>query len=192
MVQEPDGELTILLQEARAGRKDANDRLAKGIYDELRRTAAILLRHERADHSLQPSALVNEALLRLFGGPAVAEAPNRRYLFAAAGHAMRQVLVDHARQRRAAKRGGAMTRVPLDDVLGFYEAQQLDVLALNEAVDGLMALNERQGLVVTLRFFAGLSVPEVAEALEVSITTVESDWRVARAWLRDRLGGIAG
>jgi RNA polymerase sigma factor (TIGR02999 family) len=191
MDQEPDGELTVLLQEARAGRKDANDQLAKGIYNELRRVAAILLRRERADHTLQPSALVNEALVRLFGGSAIAEAPNRRYLFAAAGQAMRQVLVDHARRRRAAKRGGALTRVPLDEVLGFYEAQRLDILALNEALDRLMALNERQGLVVTLRFFAGLSVLEVAEALEVSVGTVESDWRVARAWLRNQLEEIA-
>jgi RNA polymerase sigma-70 factor, ECF subfamily len=183
------GELTVLLEAARAGRKDAGDQLAREIYHELRRVAALLLRRERPDHSLEPSALVNEALLRLFGGSAIAEAPNRRYLFAAAARAMRQILVDHARRRRAARRGGAYSRVPLDDVLDHYEAQQLDMLALNEAVDELMSLNERQGLVVILRFFAGLSVPEVADALEVSVSTVESDWRIARAWLRDRLEG---
>ena len=90
---------------------------------------------------------------------------------------MRQVLVDHARARNAAKRTGGKDRVPLDDALAYFEEQQLDVLALNEAVDRLMKLNERQGLTVALRFFAGLSVPEVAQALDVSVATVEGDWR---------------
>ena len=102
---------------------------------------------------------------------------------------MRQVLVDHARTRDAANCAGGRERVPLDDVLAYFEAQHLDVIALHEAIDRLIALDERQGLVVALRFFAGLSISEVAEVLDVSAATVEGDWRVARAWLRGQLGG---
>ncbi len=181
-------ELTAVMNEARGGRADARDKLVRAVYDELRRMADGMMRRERPDHTLQPSALVNEALIRLFDGDALTRANDRRYLFAAAAQAMRQVLVDHARARNAAKRTGGKDRVPLDDALAYFEEQQLDLLALNEAVDRLMKLNERQGLTVTLRFFAGLSVPEVAQALDVSVATVEGDWRVARAWLHGQLG----
>jgi RNA polymerase sigma factor (TIGR02999 family) len=189
MDQEPRGELTALLDAARAGAPDAPDRLARAVYGELRRMAGDLMRREKVDHTLQPSALVNEALVKLFEGAALAAAPNRRYLFAAAAQAMRQVLIDHARKRHAAKRQGRRGRVPLDAVLAYFEDQRLDVLALDEALDRLMAMSERQGLVVALRFFAGLSVAEVAETLDVSVATVEGDWRAARAWLRGQLKG---
>jgi len=99
--------------------------------------------------------------------------------------------VDHARSRNAAKRAGRRVRVLLDDALAYFEEQHLDVVALNEALDRLMALDEQQGLIVALRFFAGLSVPEVARVLDVSVGTVEGDWRVARAWLHAQLGGTA-
>ena len=138
-----------------------------------------------------PAPLVNEAVIRLLDGGVLVKAQDRRYLFSAAAQAMRQVLVDHARTRDAAKRAGGRERVPLDDVLAYFEAQHLDVIALHEAIDRLIALDERQGLVVALRFFAGLSISEVAEALDVSAATVEGDWRVARAWLRGQLGGEA-
>ena len=128
-------------------------------------------------------------LLKLFEGNVFENAPNRRYLFAAAAQAMRQILVDHARRRGAVKREGGRDRVTLDAVLSYFEDKQLDILALDEAVARLFAKNERQGLVVSLRFFVGLSVPEVAETLEVSVATVEGDWRVARAWLRGQLKG---
>jgi RNA polymerase sigma factor (TIGR02999 family) len=131
---------------------------------------------------------VNEALIRLFESDTLTRATDRRYLFAAAAQAMRQVLVDHARRRKAAKRVDGRERVPLDDALAYFEEQHLDVVSLNQALDRLMALNERQGLVVALRFFAGLSVPEVAEVLDVSPATVEGDWRIARAWLHGQLG----
>jgi RNA polymerase sigma factor (TIGR02999 family) len=182
-------ELSVLLEEARAGREGARDRLVQAIYSELRRTAGGLMRHERPDHTLQPSALVHEALLRLLSGETLADVPNRCYLFAVAAQAMRQVLVDHARRRRAAKREGGRARVPLDEALGALEEQGLDIIALHEALDRLAQAHPRQAHVVTLRFFGGLSVPEVAEALAVSVTTVESDWRFARAWLKGHLGG---
>jgi RNA polymerase sigma factor (TIGR02999 family) len=182
-------DLSELLGAARAGREGAADRLVAAIYAELRRMADGLMRHERPGHTLQPSDLVHEALLRLLEGDALAEVPNRRYLFAAAARAMRQVLVDHARRRRAARHGGERARRPLDDVLNSYEADRLDLLALDEALDRLAAAHQRPALVIALRFFCGLSVPEVAEVLEVSDTTAESDWRFARAWLRDQLGG---
>jgi RNA polymerase sigma factor (TIGR02999 family) len=189
MGTEPRGDLTAILGEVRAGRADAQERLVRVIYAELRRIAGGLMRRERPGHTLQPSALVHEALLRLLDGDTLADVPNRRHLFAAAAQAMRQVLVDHARRRHAAKRLGGRIRRPLDDALVAYEAQGLDVLALHDALDHLARSNPRQAQVVTLRFFGGLSVPEVAAALEVSDTTVEGDWRFARAWLHDQLGG---
>jgi RNA polymerase sigma factor (TIGR02999 family) len=182
-------DLTALLAEARSGNAGARDRLARAVYGELRRLAGSLMRRERSDHTLQPSALVNEAMIRLFEGEVLNRAADRRYLFAAAAQAMRQVLVDQARNRNAAKRDGGRRRVPLDDVLQYFDERRLDVLGLHEALDRLMALDERQGLVVLLRFYAGLSVPEVAEILDVSVGTVEGDWRIARAWLRRQLGG---
>jgi RNA polymerase sigma factor (TIGR02999 family) len=183
------GDLTALLGEVRAGRSDAQARLVRAIYDELRRMAGGVMRRERPDHTLQASALVNEALLRLLSGATLADAPDRRYLFAASARAMRQVLVDHARRRRTSKRSGQRARVPLDAALAGFEAQGLDVLALHEALERLARVHPRPARVVELRFFGGLAVPEVAGALDVSDTTVENDWRFARAWLRGQLGG---
>jgi RNA polymerase sigma factor (TIGR02999 family) len=150
------------------------------------------MHQERAGHTLQPSALVHEALLRLLDGDALANVPNRRYLFAAAAQAMRQVLIDHARRRHAAKRDGARARVPLDEALAKFEERGLDIIALHEALESLARAHPRQAEVVNLRFFSGLSVPEVAEMLGVSDTTVEGDWRFARAWLRRQLEGATG
>jgi RNA polymerase sigma-70 factor, ECF subfamily len=189
MSTERRGELSILLDEVRAGGADARERLVGAIYAELRRIARGLMHRERPGHTLQPSALVHEALLRLLDGDTLAEVPNRRYLFAAAAQAMRQVLVDHARRRRARKREGQRARVPLDQALSTIEEQGLDVIALHDALDRLAPAHPRPAQVVDLRFFGGLSVPEVAELLGVSDTTVEGDWRFARAWLRRKLGG---
>jgi RNA polymerase sigma factor (TIGR02999 family) len=186
------GDLTAILNEARSGGTEARERLVRAIYGELRRTAGGLMRRERPGHTLQPSALVHEALLRLLDGDTLAEIPNRRYLFAAAAQAMRQVLVEHARRRRARKREGARVRVPLDQVLAGFDEQGLDVIALHEALERLAQDHPRPARVVDLRFFGGLSVPEVAEILELSDTTIESDWRLARAWLRGQLGGTPG
>jgi RNA polymerase sigma factor (TIGR02999 family) len=189
MGTEPGCELTAILDAVRVGDPDARDRLVGAIYAELRRMGGGLMRRERPDHTLQPSALVHEALLRLLSGQALAEAPDRRYLFGAAAQAMRQVLVDHARRRRVGKRLGDRVRVPLDAALVAFDERGLDVLALHEVLERLAGSHPRQAQVVELRFFGGLSVPEVAEALGVSDTTVEADWRFARAWLRGQLGG---
>src|SRR5262249_6041327 len=133
----PQGDLTALLGEVRAGRPEAQARLVAAIYDELRRIASRLMRRERPDHTLQGSALVNEALLRLLSGAALADAPDRRYLFGAAAQAMRQVLVDHARRRQTSKRPGNRARVPLDGVLAAFDAGGLDAIALHEALERL-------------------------------------------------------
>jgi RNA polymerase sigma factor (TIGR02999 family) len=180
-------DLTALINEARTGGKVARDRLFRAIYAEFHRIAVALMGKERQGHTLQPTALVGEAVIRLINGRAIERAPDRRYLFGAANRAMRQALVDHHRKRNT--REGNLMRVPLDEVLAFLEERNLDIEALDKALDRLAQLYERQGLVVALRFFAGLSVAEVAEALDVSVGTVELDWRFARAWLRDQLEG---
>jgi RNA polymerase sigma factor (TIGR02999 family) len=182
--------VTALINEARAGGKIARDRLFRAIYEEFHRIAKLLMAGERCGHSLHPSDVVNEAMIRLLNGHVVEQAPNRRFLFGAAARVMRQVLVDHYRKRSAIMRAGKWKRVPLDEVLDHVEEQDLDFLGLNSALDRLTETNERQGLVVVLRFFAGLSVAQVAQALDVSVGTVEADWRFARAWLRDQLEGV--
>ena len=192
MGTERGGDLTAILSEARSGGTEARERLVRAIYAELRRTAGGLMRRERPGHTLQTTALVHEALLRLLDGDTLADIPNRRYLFAAAAQAMRQVLVDHARRRHARKRDGNRVRVPLNQVLAGFDAQGLDVIALHEALERLAQEYPRPAQVVDLRFFGGLSVPEVAEVFEVSDTTIESDWRFARAWLKGQLGGTPG
>ena len=161
----------------------------QAVYGELRQMADMMMRRERPDHTLQPSAACERGVSPFAGRRRPSAVQDRRYLFAAAAQAMRQVLVDHARRRGAIKRDGGGQRVPLDQVLQFFEDRRLDVVALHAALDRLMTMDERQGLVVSLRFFVGLSVAEVAEVLDVSIGTVEGDWRIARAWLRTQLGG---
>src|SRR5262245_55613910 len=172
MGTEQRGDLTAILNEARSGGADARERLVRAIYAELRRTAGGLMRRERPGHTLQTTALVHEALLRLLDVDTLADVPNRRYLFAAA-QAMRQVLVDHARRRHARKRDGNRVRVPLDQVLAGFDEQGLDVIALHEALERLARDHPRPAQVVELRFFGGLSVPEVAATLAVSDTTIE-------------------
>src|SRR4051812_48033655 len=134
MDEDARGEQTALLDAARAGEPGARDRLVRAVYGELRKMAGDLMRRERPGHTLQPSALVNEAVVKLFEGDVLTNAPNRRYLYAAAAQAMRQALVDHARKRDAAKRDGGRKRVPLDDVLAYFEEKRLDILALDEAL----------------------------------------------------------
>ncbi len=183
----PQGEVSRLLGALRDGEPDAGDQLFTLIHGELHRLAFDLMKHERADHTLEPSALLNEAFIRLIGQGALAKAPNRRYLFAAAARAMRQILVEHARERRAGKRGGDQQRLPIDAVLNYFETHGVDVVRVHEALDQLAAVHARQSQVVTLRFFGGLSLKEVAQQLKVSVATVQSDFRIARAWLRKEL-----
>jgi RNA polymerase sigma-70 factor, ECF subfamily len=184
--------LTMILGRARDGDERARDELIALIYDELRRVAARLMRRERPDHTLPPTAVVHEAVIRLLGEGVFDRATDRSFLFAAAARAMREVLIDHARRRAAARRGGGRRRVPLDVVVDYLEGQGLDVVAVHEALDRLAELDGRQAQVMTLRYFGGMTVAEVAAALGVSVTTVEHDWRLARAWLAGQLGGWDG
>jgi RNA polymerase sigma-70 factor, ECF subfamily len=162
------------------------------VYGELRQLASRLMRRERADHTLSPTAVVNEAVLRLLGDANFA-AVDRSFLLAAASRAMREVLIDHARRRAADRRGGRWRRVSIDAVVDYFEAQNLDIVSVHEALDRLAAVDERLSQVITLRYFGGMTVPEVAKALGISVVTVERDWRLARAWLRGKLndGDIA-
>jgi RNA polymerase sigma factor (TIGR02999 family) len=181
--------VTALLEQARGGDVGAYDRLLPLLYAELRTVAQRYMRRERPDHTLQPTALVHEAFLRLVGGsPGAFE--DRGHFLRAAAQAMRRVLVDHARARNASKRGGAL-RVTFDE--GAAAEQPVDILVLDDALDRLAAAEPRWARVVELRFFAGLEVPEVAEVLGTSTATVKRDWRFARAWLARELdeGGAA-
>ena len=165
------------------------DELVPVVYDELRQLAAAILRLERPGHSLQPTALVNEAYLRLVDATKV-EWQGRAQFLALAARLMRQILVDHARAHGAEKRGGDRVRVTLsDDSEGARGPEALDVLDVDEALDELAAHDARKARVIELRFFAGLEMKEVAEVLRIGMTTAEDDWYFARAWLRRRLGG---
>jgi RNA polymerase sigma factor (TIGR02999 family) len=172
----------------RAGRLDE---LLPLVYDELRQLAGAILRQERPGHSLQPTALVNEAYLRLIDATKV-EWQGRAQFLALAGRSMRQILVDHARAKGASKRGGDRLRVTLvEESGGARGPQELDVLDVDEALEELAALDARKARVVELRFFAGLEMKEIADVLRVGTTTVEDDWYFARAWLRRRLGAVS-
>ena len=185
-------EFTLILGRARAGDERARGELIALVYDELRRVASGLMRRERADHTLSPTGVVHEAVIRLLGGAIFDKAADRSYLFASAARAMREILVEHARRRAAGRRGGGRRRVPLDRVVESFEAKDLDVIALHEALDRLAEWNQRQSQIITLRYFGGLTMAEVAESLGVSLVTVERDWRVARAWLGSQLRGGGG
>ena len=156
------------------------------VYDELRAMAAGMLRYERPDHTLQPTALVNEAYLKLCRGRD-AEWNDRAHFCAVAARAMRQILVDHARTRGRQKRGGGWLRVTLSDTPVVNPNEDVDILALDEAMHELEALDERKARVVELRFFGGLTNAEVADVIEMAPKTAEADWYMARAWLRKRL-----
>jgi RNA polymerase sigma-70 factor, ECF subfamily len=185
-------EITLILGRARTGDERAKGELIALVYDELRRVASGLMRRERTDHTLSPTAVVHEAVIRLLRGGVFDKAADRRYLFASAARAMREILVEHARRRAAGRRGGGRRRVPLDRVVESFEAKDLDVIALHEALDRLAEWNQRQSQVITLRYFGGLTMAEVAESLGVSMVTVERDWRLARAWLGSQLRGGDG
>jgi RNA polymerase sigma factor (TIGR02999 family) len=181
------GDVDALLSRARGGDRDALERLLPVVYDELRRIAAGYLKHERQGHTLQPTALVNEAYLRLLGQREV-DWRNRAQFLGVAAQTMRRILVDHARARAAAKRGGMQTRVTLDEGHAVSAGDDVDVIALDEALGELAELDPRLARVVELRFFGGLTNPEVAETLGISIATVDRERATAVAWLRRRLG----
>lgn len=184
-------EVTQILQDVRAGRPGAPEELAAALYEELHAVARRGLAGERAGHTLQPTALVNEAWLRLFTGQeSVFE--NRAHFFSAASTAIRRVLADHARKRRAEKRGGDRGRVPLEEVDVGGPVRSEDVLALDEALERLAVFAPLQARIVEMRFFGGLTTSEQAVALDLSESTVERNWRLARAWLRGELGDHDG
>lgn len=180
--------MTELLAEWACGNPDALERLVPLVYRELRTIAARQLRRERADHTLQPTALVHEAYLKL-----VDQRPsgwrNRGHFFAVAAQAMRRILVDHARAHRAAKRGRDFEKVAIETADAVVEAPTADVLALDEALTRLSTLDPRQGQVVELRCFGGLTIEETADAVGLSLTTVKEEWRLAKAWLHRELRG---
>ena len=187
-MNQPPHEVSILLQRVKTGDESARDRLFIELQSELRDMAAALMRRERPDHTLQATALVNEACVRLLDSDAIASASDRRYFFGMANRAMRQILVDHARQRQTAKRGGDYQRGSLDIVLENFETSNgCNFEDLESSLDKLEQDSPRQREVVELRFFSGLSIPEVAEVLNVSEGTVERDWRLARAKLYQEL-----
>jgi RNA polymerase sigma-70 factor, ECF subfamily len=162
------------------------EELATIVYDELRGLAAAYMARERTEHTLQPTALANEAYLRLVGETRI-EWKGRAQFLAIAARSMRQILVEHARARAAAKRGGDYARISLSDTSGVFEQSAIDLLDLDEALRALAEVDDRKAQVVELRFFAGLEMKEIAETLKLSLTTVEDDWYMARAWLRRRL-----
>jgi RNA polymerase sigma factor (TIGR02999 family) len=181
-------EITELLQAWSEGDLDARDRLVPLVYQELRRRAAAHLRRERPGHTLQPTALVHEAYLRLVDQDRAAW-QNRAQFLAVASQMMRRILVDRARARRMAKRSGGWTRVTLGDAIGVTHPIDVDVLDLDDALTRLAAFDARKTQIAELRFFAGLSLDEIGRALGISLATVERDWQAARAWLFKELSG---
>jgi RNA polymerase sigma factor (TIGR02999 family) len=177
--------ITDLLAAARGGDTDAGDALARAVHAELRVLAASYLRKERDDHTLQPTALVNEAYLRLLGQADVAW-QNRAHFFGIAAQIMRRLLVDHARRTHAQRRDGGRA-ITLDDALLEVSAAAHDVLGVHDALERLARLDPRQARVVELKFFAGLTLDEIAEVLEISPATVSREWALARAWLQHEL-----
>jgi RNA polymerase sigma factor (TIGR02999 family) len=181
-----DAEVTRLLGALRGGDDAALDRLFPLVHDDLRTIAARLLRHEAPGHTLQPTDLVHEAYLRLAGGPS-ATPEDRAHFLAIAARAMRHLLVDHARRRRAAKRGGGASPVRITNEQVGVDLSFDELLALDDALERLGALDPRLRQVVECRFFGGLTEPETAQALGVTTRTVQRDWARARAWLYSEL-----
>jgi RNA polymerase sigma factor (TIGR02999 family) len=178
--------VTVLLQQFAAGDKTALDRLMPLMYAELRRLADSCLRRERSDHTLQPTALVHEAYLRLIGQDGH-DFHGRAHFLGVAARVMRQILVDHARARNAAKRGGGMARCSLDPEMDAAVERPWTVIAINDAIEALEQKDARKAQLVELKFFGGLTHEESADVLELSVDQVRSELRVAQAWLRREL-----
>lgn len=182
----PPGDITQMLAAYSDGERDALDRLLPLVYDELRRLAANYLDRERADHTLQPTALVHEAYLRLVDQHSV-DWQNRAQFFGLAASMMRRILVNHAVARRTVKRGSGAKRIPLDDASIAIKDINLDLIALNEALDMLETVDPKKVRIVEMKFFAEMTNKEVAEVLQSSTSTVEREWAFARGWLYQRL-----
>jgi len=178
--------VTQLLERWSRGDESALEELMPLVYDELHRLAGSYLRRERSGHTLQPTALVNEAYLRLTD-QRKAHWRNRAQFFGVAAQLMRRILIDHARARHAAKRGGPQLSLPSSHADRFGEQPEVDLLALHDALNRLAELDVQQSKIVELRFFGGLTIEETAEVMHISHATVEREWKVARAWLRREL-----
>jgi RNA polymerase sigma-70 factor, ECF subfamily len=177
-------EVTVLLDAVSAGDAHAPDKLLEYVYEDLRRLAAKYMQNERDDHTLQATALVHEAFLRLIDWENVSW-QNRAHFFAVAASVMRKILVDHARHRNAQKRGGQ--KLALDEAVSFTDRKEVDLLALEEALYSLEKIDPRQARIVELRFFGGLSIEETAHVLNTSEGTVRRDWTFAKAWFQREL-----
>ena len=178
--------ITVLLTELRKGNKEAEAELIPLVYNELHRLARHYMRGEREGHTLQTSALVNEAYLRLMGEHGV-DWKNRAHFFGVSAQIMRRVLVDHARNRDAQKRGGDVQKISLENAFVYSDEQSWQVVAVHEALNKLAEWDVRQAHIVELRFFGGLSVEETAEAMDLSPTTVKREFQLAKAWLYGEL-----
>jgi RNA polymerase sigma-70 factor (ECF subfamily) len=175
-------EVTQLLRQWQSGDKDARDQLIPLVYDELHRMARQYVRRERPGHTLQTTALVNEAYLRLVDQKDV-DWQNRAHFFAVSAQVMRHILVDYARQHSAVKRGGEFQRIALDDEASISAERAAELVALDEALQALQEIHPRRSRVVELRYFGGLNNRETSEVLKISEPTIERDWRFAKAWL---------
>ena len=178
--------VTQLLQNWKNGDKEALDELMPVVYDELRRIASRYLKQQRSNHTLQTTALVHEAYMRLIGKQDI-EWQNRAHFFGIAARMMRYILMDYAIAQQAEKRGGGNLKLSLDDVIELPEKNELDVAVLHDSLNTLAEVDERKSQIVELKFFAGLSNEEVAEVMGVSLATVNREWRMARAWLQSEL-----
>ena len=179
-------DITSMLNDAGPGNAAARDALLEAVYDEIRALAEGKLRQERAGHTLQPTALVHEAYLKLVDQTRV-NWQGRTHFLAVAAQAMRRILIDHARRREREKRGGSWRRVTLYDAFALRTDHDLDVVALHEALEKMARLDARQAKVVELRLFGGLTAEETARMLDVSTRTVDRDWKMGQAWLRREL-----
>ena len=179
-------EVTRLLIEWKRGNQAAVDLLVPLVYDEMRRLAESYLRDERAAATLQPTALVHEAYLRLVGQN-LPDWESRSHFFGVAAHLMRQILVDHARRQKSGKRGGGAAKAALDEALSFAPERSSEIVALDDALEALAKVDERKCRIVELRFFGGFSVEETAQALGISVATIGREQRLAEAWLHREL-----
>jgi RNA polymerase sigma-70 factor, ECF subfamily len=178
--------ITVLLEQWRKGNETALSELIPKVYDELHRLAGYYLQGESQDHALQPTALINEALIHLMQDDT--DFANRSHFIAVAANTMRRVLVDYARKRNAQKREGEAVRITLSGIAKSISPQDIDLLALHEALNKLETIDPTQMQIVELRFFCGLTIEETATVLERSLTSVKADWAIARAWLYRELG----
>jgi RNA polymerase sigma factor (TIGR02999 family) len=181
--------VTQLLSDLQGGRSSAADELLPLVYQELRRIAAAYMRRERANHTLQATALVHEAFLQLVDQTRV-DWKNRAHFFGVAAQLMRRILVEHARTRGAQKRGGSASKLSLEEAINYFPQKDLTLLALDDSLKELEKLDARQSRIVELRFFGGLTTEETSEVLGVSTATVEREWRSAKAWLHSQLSDL--